>query len=433
MMQGAHGSGLTDAGIRKMLQQNKQYTQAASVLYGFGTQKQSDRLIDFMVSNMLDKSMRQDYMRSAAAHSYGAITIGNARNYNTFRERLPDVFKNLKFDLSGTTRASLGNNGLVSKELTAELVKMAAHNNLLRKGIVRSGAGFMSEGNLRALEQFTQDQMDEIAGYVFKEFGVALQGAPRFRKDLNSKDIEVQKSLANKTSRRVEQGYEAMGALGKYQYLNPYLGVQKTISDANRAQYIRSQRVIIDPMMERYQAPKYTITELKNGVSIPLDQKELDANGKRIIPTKHGFIDVSESRNTRLLGMSGHNTYGTKDGTPAIVALDLEEIFEKGMKNGKETFLWDNGKRMINKERWQQAVDLINNGFSQYGHDYVYGGKNANGEVYFIERNMRKAAVDKVGYDPFTSFSSNTLKSEKYVNRKKGLNYDSKGWSTGED
>ena len=399
------------------------------------TKTVSDKLTEFYVSQSINKAMRRDYLTAAAKNSNGSIRPDEGYVYKSLKERLPGVFQDMKFDISGKTTDRRVNTFRVSRDLTDRLAKEAETNNVLRTAILRAGAGYMQNGNLRTYTQFRKDQLDEIAGYVQYQLGLGLASSPRFRVDPNSTDENIQRKLANKSSRRVDQSYKAMSILAQAEGLNPYLGVERYIKpEGHRGDkdITRRNHVVVSAMTDRFQAPKYSLRELSGGVVIDPLAREYDANGKRNTTYAHGFIDVTESTATRLLGMRGHNTYGTGNDIPAVISLALDDIFATD-KDGKPRYV--DGKRMIDPVMRQYAVDAINNGIDRYGKHYVYAGKNANGDVMFAESGRYNDAVDKArrnGYgSPFTQWSNGRDRSD-WVKEKKAIGYDSKVWSPGE-
>lgn len=229
-----------------------------------------------------------------------------------------------------------------------------------------------------------------------------------------------------------------MDILAQVEDLDPYLGRERLIKrEGHRGDknITRGNHVIVSAMPDRFQAPKYSLRELSSGVEIDPLAREFDEHGNRNKTYRHGFIDVTESTATRMLGMRGHNTYGTGTNKPAVISLSLEDIFAVD-KDGNPRY--EGGKRMVDPAMRKYAVDAINNGIDRYGQHYVYAGKNSNGDVMFAEQGRYNKAVDdardengKSYGNPFTQWKDDRVRSD-WVKEKKAIGYDSKVWSPGE-
>ena len=161
-----------DTSLRRYLQSNPEYKAAMGTLGSSATKGVSDKLTDFYISQAINKAMRKDYLDTAAKKSGGTIRPDEGYVYKTLQDRLPGAFKGMKFDITGKTSDRRTNTFRVSRDLTNRLAKEAETNNILRTAILRAGAGYMDNGNLRTYTQFRKDQLNEIAGYVQYQLGL---------------------------------------------------------------------------------------------------------------------------------------------------------------------------------------------------------------------------------------------------------------------
>jgi len=403
--------------------------------FGFSDDQVSE-LLQGVINMVTPSFAREDFYQSAIDKSKGTIKrLSILPEYSTYKERMPEKYRNFP-DVPTSVPYSVGSRrkayaGNMSEE-DYDILKNAAgkypalENALLMAGVARRGTIDNKAGQLiMPKTPIKESEYATALGFLDRDIlRPALEGAPMHRHSLLNSDDHEQIAMAGKTSRTVTEVYGALRDLEKIPIYQP-LYVDKP---RKYGRSIDNSVAVDSPVSVRpdyFQIMSLTLDDLKNGVI--LDDKagrEFAYNDRAAGKSVNRMI--SSSIYTNLLGMSGHNSFGSDSGPRKMLQLDLtDRLFEKN-QNGDLVF--ENGRVKPNAETMAFVTELFSeknsktiqtpggNTFSyptinhgEHG-TYVPTGIHKNGIIDLAEESayIEKASqfIDKYGVDIFKNLVS---------------------------
>ena len=440
----------TDAACESILTSNAPFKKASSSIgakFGLSGNQMSD-LIQGVVQLVTPSFARENYYQTAIDHSRGTLKrFSILPEYSTYKERMPEKYRNfpevpvsIPYATGSRRKAYQGD---VTQEEYDTIRKAAGRYPAFERALTMAGVAYRGTINGKAGQLIMPDtpikEAEFAAALGFLDRDIlrpALEGAPMHKHSLlNSNDYE-QMAMARKTSRTPTEVFGALRDLQTISTSQPlYLDKPRNYSRTLGKSSGVDSAVSVRP--DYYQIMSLTLDDFKNGVI--LDDKagrEFAYNNKAAGKSINRMI--SSSIYTDLLGMSGHNTFGSTSGPRKMIQLDLtDRLFEK-KPNGE--LVWENGKVKANKETMDFVASLFDekNGktiTTPGGHTFSYStishGKNGtyvptgihkNGIIDLAEESayleVASKFIDKYGVDVF----KNLVSEDEEFTTVKGLN-----------
>lgn len=423
----------TNNAYEAILNANAPFKKGAGALAGrFGlSDKQMSDLLQGVINMVSPTFAREDYYQSAIDLSRGTLKrFAILPEYATYKERMPekyrnfpDVPKSVPFSVGSRRKAYQGN---MSEDDYTLLRAAASKYPALENALTMAGVAYRGTINGKAGQLIMPSSPIKEAEYAvalgFLDRDIlrpALEGAPMHRHSLLNSDDYEQLAMARKTSRTPTEVFGALRDLSSISVSQPlYLDKPRKYSRSIANSDAVDSTVSIRP--DYYQIMSLTLDDLMNGVI--LDDKagrEFAYNNKAAGKSVNRII--SSSIYTKLLGMSGHNSFGSESGPRKMLQLDLtDRLFEK-KENGDLVF--ENGKVKANADTMAFVAKLFDekngktvttpggNTFSypviQHGKNgtYVPTGIHKNGIIDLAEESayleVASKFIDKYGVDIF--------------------------------
>lgn len=441
----------SDDALMSILKNNGPFAKGASAVsakYGLSN-SQIDELIKGVVQYTTPSHNRDTYYQKVIDASQGTLKrLSVLPEYVTYKDRLPESFRNFP-DVPKTTSFSNGakRKAYQGGNLTDEdyaVVKAVASKYpafeaaLTMAGVAKRGVANGKAGQLiMPTKPISEAEYGAALGFLDRNiFRPALEGAPMYRHFLSNSDDYAQKAIARKTSHVASESFAAFDALQGIPVREP-LYLDKPRSYRRSADNSSAVDSSINIRPDYFQIMSLTLDDLKNGVI--LDDKEPKQSLAETRPAGKSVNKmISRSIYTDLLGMAGHNTYGSESGPRRMLQLDLSDrIYEKD-SSGRTIF--ENGRPKPNAETMafvSQLFDVENGktittpGNHQLKYNTISYGKNGTYVPTGIHKNgvidlalesayLEKATqfVDKYGVDVF----QNLISQDETFDTIKGLN-----------
>ena len=401
---------------------------------------------------------RADYIAAARANAFGQLQkIENIPQFNNYKDRLPERFRNLPDIPRMSTKRQINENENLRGDLTtaeyAIVRKLAEENPTWERALTMAGVATRSSSRTVGKNQkiqagtlimpsnpISKAEYAIALGYMDKDlFRPGLEGAPMYRHSITDADQRSQAALANKTSRIPTESFSAFEALKSINIDPVYVkssGTPKYRYRQDQSMPLSKAKLSVRPDM--FQIQSLTWDDFRNGVvldSTAPKQSIADENaaGKSVQKM------ISQSVYTDLLGMHGHNTFGngsiSNNSKPIVMQLDLsDKLFLQ--KDGKLQY-GKNGLPIQNPET-QKLIEQIftpnatlksANG-EEYHYPTVSYGTNGryvptnvkNGLIWMAEEGAYRTAsqrfIDKYGANAF----DNLLRNDQIFEDAKDLN-----------
>lgn len=441
----------SDDALVSILKNNGPFAKGASAVsakYGLSN-SQIDELLKGVVQYTTPSHNRDTYYQKVIDASQGTLKrLSVLPEYVTYKDRLPEKFRNFP-DVPKTTSFSNGakrkayQGGDLSDKDYAVVKAVASKYPAFEAALTMAGVAKRGVANGKAgqlimpTKPISEAEYGAALGFLDRNiFRPALEGAPMYRHFLSNSDDYAQKAIARKTSRTASESFAAFDALQGIPVREP-LYLDKPRSYRRSADNSSAVDSSINVRPDYFQIMSLTLDDLKNGVI-------LDDKGPKqsLVETRPAGKSVNKMINrsiyTDLLGMAGHNTYGSESGPRRMLQLDLSDriyekdsagrtIFENGRpKPNAETMAFvsqlfdvENGKTITTPGNHQLKYNTIS-----YGKNgtYVPTGIHKNGVIDLALESayLEKATqfVDKYGVDVF----QNLISQDETFDTIKGLN-----------
>lgn len=455
-----YSSGLgprTDSSLMKTLKQNEVFSPAFSkVAQKFGlNQTQQDELLTSLIKLNASSTGRMDYLNKVAKLSNGTVVKRDIiPEYSSFRDRLPERYKNIPDVPQLTTikraRASGKYDGQLTKAEYDAVKKLAEENPTFENALAMSGVatrvsrkdGARFAGTLvMPREPISKLKLAQALGYMDTEyFRPALEGAPMYYAKVGDPNYDIQKKQANKSSRVPRESYAAFETL--QEIVDP-LYVKKPSSKMKYI-YTPQESVALDSDVSirpnSYQIQSLTYDDFISGKILhPTNDKRYNLD-EEIPKGVSANKMISQSIYTDLLGMFGNQTFGNgkktinvnangdlvygKDDIPKILQMDLSDIYFETNNDG---LVFENGrpkqnlrtKELITQMFTPKASIKNDNGESIYNYPVIDYGSHGryvptnikNGIITLAEEaayvNASKPFIEKYGVNVFDNLAEN--------------------------
>lgn len=453
---------VSDASLTRYLMKNSGFSKGVDrVAAEYGLTDAFKKELAASVAKMsVPVFSRSDYINEARKYASGHLQkVGTVPQYTTYKDRLPEQFRNLpqtpKLKSRQQVRADESLQGELSPSDYTIVKRLAASNPTWEKALTMAGVatrttsselsrnGYQKAGTLvMPGKPITKAQYAMALGYLDKDlFRPGLEGAPMYRHSLSDSDAYGQRALANKTSRIPTESIQAFEALKGIGIDPVYVRAPRQLKyqfSPDKSVALKSE---LSVRPDAYQIQSLTWDDFKNGVKLDKTAPKQNFSDDRAAGQSVNKM-ISRSVLTDLLGMHGHNTYGngsvTDNDRPIVMQLDLS----------KDLMLTENGRIKYGDDRKPiqnpATKELIKNIFapkatlkSSSGEDYrypvvSYGDRgnyvpvNAkNGLIWLAEEGAyRKASqsfIDKHGVNAFDNLIEQDQEFSTYEALNKGI------------
>lgn len=428
----------TDSALVSILKANQAFqkgTNAFASKFGFNEKQVSD-ILNGVVQYITPSQGRASYFQNAIDKSKGTLRKHLILpEYATYKDRLPSEFRNMPDVPKATSYRSASKQKEYAGNLTKEqydIVRSVARKYpAFEAALTMAGVAQRKSVNGKAGQlimpssPITKAEYAAALGFLDKNiFRPSLEGAPMFRHALSNSDDHAQMAMARKSSRIPTESFASFNELKSIPIHKPiYLDKPRNYGHSGKASVVVGSNVNIRP--DSYQIMSLTLDDFLNGVVLDDKANKQYAYNERAAGKSVNKI-ISRSTYTDLLGMSGHNTYGSSSGPRRMIQLDLtDRIFEKDA-SGKIVF--ENGKPKANQQTMNFVAKLFDPanekqatspGGKSFSYPVINHGKSAAYVPTGIHKNgvidlalesayVEKAGefIDKYGLDVFRNLVS---------------------------
>ena len=385
--------------------------------------------------------MRRGYFDSARRYSGKSMPrVDYINEYTSYRDRLPDRFKDLPIDPNQLASVSQEMQDIYSQYISNQerkiVLDLAKRNETFRQSLIKAGAGAYKTtaskgaGSFYVPKKMTRLQLAQAEGFLFyDQMKPAWEGNPVNYKALSDRSADAQRKLANKGNSTVVEGLSALHVLKDINANVPVIyNPNATISPyrGTNGRYVGHVQSVKN---DQYMVMSLTPDDFKRG-AVPPSDKVIEANERRKLDKLEGkssYIMLNNSLYTQLAGMRGHNTPGTgKTGSvinnpnmfnnAPMIVVDYSALIHE--KDASGNLVWDkNGQPKPNESVLKEIENLFTpnaNATIRYGggkeYHYPVVTRTVNGENHrYVPTNIKGGGVYMINEDAYVKHSKASL------------------------